>query len=114
MGINFGSGVFIGDIFGFILSLPIALFLAFWLSSVKNRSAVVIGAFVGALIGFIGIFGWAGTLFFSSDLPNTNGVVVFFSSIFICSVLALSFGMLTDVIVARRNARDYRRHAHQE
>lgn len=105
---NFGSGVFTGDIFGFILALPIALFLTFWLSSVKNRIAVVIGAFVGALIGFIGIFGWASTL------SNTNGVVIFFSSIFICSVLALSLGMLTDVIVARRNARDYRRQAHQE
>ncbi len=105
---NFGSGVFIGDIFGFILALPVALFLTFWLSSVKNRIAVVIGAFVGALVGFIGIFGWASTL------PDTNGVVIFFSSVFICSVLALSFGMLTDVIVARRNARDYRRQVHQE
>src|SRR5260221_6951593 len=105
---NFGSGVFIGDIFGFILALPIALFLAFWLSSVKNRLAVVLGAFVGALIGFVG------TLFFSSNLSDTNGVVIFFSSIFICSILALSFGMITDGIVASRSARDYRRQAHQE
>ena len=35
--INIGSGIFIGDFWGFILSLLLAPFLAFWLSAVKSR-----------------------------------------------------------------------------
>ena len=35
---------------GFILAVPISLFLAFWLSAVKNRAAVVWGALIGAFI----------------------------------------------------------------
>src|SRR5205085_10743199 len=51
--INPGDGYFIADIFGFILAVPMALFLAFWMSSVKRRGVVVVGAFLGALIGFL-------------------------------------------------------------
>ncbi len=47
------DGIFIGDFWGFLLALPIALFLAYWMSEVKNRTAVVVGAFAGALLGFI-------------------------------------------------------------
>ncbi len=108
------SGVFIGDIFGYILSLPIALFLAFWLSSVKNKAAVVVGAFIGASIGFLGILGWAGTLIFDTELPDMSGAVIFFSAIFLCSVLGLSAAILIDLLVARANARDYRRQVHPE
>jgi hypothetical protein len=52
--INPSSGVFKGDLFGFLLALPVTLFLAYWISAVPNRLVVVIGAFVGALIGLLG------------------------------------------------------------
>lgn len=103
------DGIFIGDFFGFILALPIALFLAFWMSAVKSRRVVVVGAFVGALLGFIGILGWAGTLIYSTPLPGASGASVFFGSLLFCSALALSVAIILDVIVARLNARDYRR-----
>lgn len=112
--INPSSGVFIGDIFGFILSLPVALFLAFWLSSVRNKIAVVVGAFIGDAIGFLAILAWAGTLIYNTELTGANGVVIFFSAVLLCSVLGLVGGILVDLLVARANARDYRRQAHQE
>jgi hypothetical protein len=107
--INPGSGVFIGDFFGFLLALPISLFLAFWLSAVKSRGVVVFGAFVGALLGFIIILGWVGTLIYDTELPGANGGAAFFGSLFFCSILGLSVGILTDLLVARQNSRDYRR-----
>jgi hypothetical protein len=103
------SGIFIADIFGCIVALPFALFLAFWLSSVKNWRAVVIGALIGAVLGFLIIQAWVGTLIFDTPLPNVNTSALFFSSIFICFTLAISLGILTDLLIARRNARDYRR-----
>lgn len=103
------SGIFIGDIFGLILALPIALFLTFWMSSVKNWLAVVIGAFIGAVIGFFIILAWVGTLIYDTPLPNANPAAVFFGSVFFCSTLGLAGGVLTDLLVARRNNRDYRR-----
>ncbi len=109
-----GSGIFIGDIFGLILALPIALFLSFWLSSVKNWVAVVIGAFVGAVIGFFIILGWVGTLIFDTPLPDANGAAVFFGSVIFCAALGLAGAILTDLMVARANDRDYRRVAHEE
>jgi len=103
------DGVFIGDFWGFILALPIALFLAYWLSDVKNRMVVVIGAFIGALLGFLIILGWVGTLIFNTPLPGANGGATFFGSVLLCSTLGLAGAIIFDLIVARRSARDYRR-----
>jgi biotin transporter BioY len=106
---NIGDPVFIGGIFGFLLALPVALFLAFWLSNVKNRTAVVVGAFVGALIGFLIIQGWAGTLIFNSSLPGANGGSAFFGCVLFCSAMGLIGGIIADLLIARRNTRHYRR-----
>lgn len=103
------SGIFIGDIFGLIIALAIALFLAFWISSVKNWLAVVIGALVGGIVGFLIILGWVGTLIYDTPLPGANPAAVFFGSIFFCGALALGFGIIVDLLVARANSNDYRR-----
>ncbi len=108
------SGIFIGDLFGFILALPVSLFLTFWLSAVKNRKVVIFGAFVGALLGFMIIQAWVGELIFDSYLPGADGGSTFFGSLFICSVLGLAVGMLTDLFVARQSRQDYRRPAVHE
>jgi hypothetical protein len=114
LSVNIGDPIFIGDFWGFVLAIPISLFLAFWLSSVKKRTAVVIGAFVGALLGFLIILGWAGTLIFDKPLPGANGTSVFFGSVLFCTVLGLSAAILTDLQVARKNRKDYLRAATQE
>ena len=103
------DGFFIADLCGFILALPISLFLAFWLSEVKNRMTVVIGAFAGALLGFLAVLGLVDTLIFDQPLPNANPAGTFFGSVLLCSVLAVSAAIILDLIVARRNRRDYRR-----
>ncbi|MBV9258020.1 MAG: PTS sucrose transporter subunit IIBC [Ktedonobacteraceae bacterium] len=105
------DGIFIGDIFGFILALPISLFLAYWLSAVKNHFAVVIGAFVGALIGFLILLAWAGPLLRNTDLEGANGGSVFFGSLLLCSILAVVCAMTTDLLIARSRRRDYIRQA---
>jgi hypothetical protein len=97
------NDIFMGDIFGFVLALPISLFMAFWLSAVKKRAAVVVGAFLGALIAFVGILVWA------DSLPGANGGATFFGSLFFCSAAALVGGIITDLLVARITSRDYRR-----
>jgi len=107
--INLSSGVFIGDFFGFLLSLPTSLFLAFWMSAVKSRWVVVLGAFIGCLLGFIIILAWVGTLIFDTELPGATGAATFFGSVLLCSALGLSAGILLDLIVARRTRRYYRR-----
>src|SRR5579859_1489869 len=71
------DGILIGDIFGLILALPIALFLAYWLSAVKSHWAVVIGALVFAIIGFVLLYGWASSLG-TNGAPGANGGSVFF------------------------------------
>ena len=103
------DGIFLGDFFGFLLALPVSLFLAYWISNVKNRMVVVLGAFIGALLGFIAILGIVGTLIFDQPLPNANPVATFFSSLFMCSTLGLAGGIILDLIVAARTSRDYRR-----
>jgi len=105
------DGIFLGDLFGFILALPVALLFAFWISEVvvKNRMVVVLGVFVGALLGFILILGLVGTLIFDQPLPNVSGTATFFSSLLLCSALGLVSGILLDLIVASRTRRDYRR-----
>lgn len=111
MHFNLGDPIVIGDIFGFLLALPVALFLAFWISAVKNRFAVVAGAFVGALLGFLGILVWVDTLISSTPLPGANGGATFFGSVLICAILGLVGAIATDLLVARRRSRDYRRQA---
>lgn len=103
------QGVFLADLFGLILALPIALFLAFWMSAVKRRSVVVLGAFIGAFLGFLGILAWVGELIFDSVLPGANPGSVFFGSLLINSAAGLAFGILADLIVAKATRRDYRR-----
>jgi hypothetical protein len=112
--VNIGDPIFIGDFFGFLISIPVSLFLAFWLSAVKKRAAVVVGAFVGALLGFLIILGWAGTLIYDKPLPGANGGSVFFGSLFFCIVLGLSGGILTDLLIARKSRKDYLRATTQE
>ncbi|QBD83606.1 PTS sucrose transporter subunit IIBC [Ktedonosporobacter rubrisoli] len=104
--------IFVADFWGFVLALPIALFLAFWLSAVKSKGAVVFGAFVGALIGFLAILAWVGTLIFDKPMPNANGAAIFFGSVLLCSAAGLSLGILVDLLIARRRSRDYRRPEH--
>jgi hypothetical protein len=111
------NGLFIGNFWGFLLSIPVSLFLAFWLSSVRYRAAVVVGAFVGALLGFLIILAWTLLIPLSTTnqpLPGANPPAVFFGSVLFCSVLGVSGGILIDVLVAGKNRRDYLRSAAQE
>jgi hypothetical protein len=107
------AGVFWGALFGLILSLPVALFLTFWMSAVRNRAAVIFGAFLGGIIGFLIILGWAGTLIYDTPLPGANGGSAFFGGVLFFSAMELAFGMGSDLLVARANRRDYRRTAAQ-
>ncbi len=103
----FNTGVFIADLFGCILALPVGLFLAFWMSAVRRRAVVVGGAFIGALIGFFIILFWA------SQLQNLIMVGVFFGALIFCGALALATGIIADLLVGRISERDYRRIAHE-
>ena len=105
------QGVFLADLFGLILALPMAMFLAFWMSAVRRRAVVVLGAFIGSFLGFLIILGWVGELIFDSVLPGANPGAVFFGSLFVNSITGLVGGILFDLIVARLTRRDYRRPA---
>lgn len=109
LNVNIGDPIFIGDIFGLILALPISLFLAYWMSAVKNHVAVVVGALVGAVLGFFIILGWAGTLIFDTPLPGANGASIFFGSVLFCSICGLIGGIVTDMLIARIRRKDYTR-----
>jgi Kef-type K+ transport system membrane component KefB len=113
MTINPSDGVFIADIFGFLLSLLFAPFLTFWVSAVKKRSAVVIGGIIGEVLGFFIIYGWAGPLFTGKDLTNVQPAAVFFGSLLFCTALGVVCGMIVDLLVARSSEHDYRRPAHE-
>ena len=106
-----GQGIFIADLFGLILSIPITLFLAFWMSAVKRPMVVVTGAFIGNFLGFLIILGWVGTLIYDTVLPGATPGGTFFGSLLFCSAMGLALGIIADVIVARLRARDYRRQA---
>jgi hypothetical protein len=106
------QGIFLGDLFGFILALPLALFLVYWMSAVKRHMAVVTGAFIGSFLGFLIILGWVGTLIYDTVLPNASSGATFFGSLLFCSTLGLSFGVISDLVIARLTASDYRRQAH--
>ena len=103
------QGIFLADLFGLLLSLPTALFLAFWMSAVKRKAAVVIGAFVGAFLAFVVILGWVGELIYDTVLPGATSGSTFFGSVLICSASGLVFGILADLLVARLTRKDYRR-----
>ena len=103
------NGFFIADFWGALIALPLALGVIYWVSNVKNKGAVVGGAFLGILLGFIGILLWLGPVFHTNPLPNTDPVAVFFGTLFFCAILGLIFGLVTDLLIARRNERDYRR-----
>ena len=103
------DGIFIADFVGFLISLPVALFLAFWMSAVKSRWVVVLGSFVGDFIGFVFILGWVGTLIYNTPLPGANPAAVFFGALLLCSTLGIAGGIILDLIVARLTRRDYRR-----
>jgi len=105
------QGIFEANLIGFILSLPIVLFLAYWMSAIKRPMVVVIGAFIGSFLGFLLILAWVGTLIFDTVLPGANPGSTFFGSLLFCSALGLSFAIISDVIVARLTAKDYRRPA---
>jgi len=105
------AGVFWGALFALLLSLPISLFLAFWMSAVRNRAAVVFGAFLGGILAFLIILGWAGTLIYDTPLPGASGGEVFFGSVLFIAIVELVFGMGFDLLIARANRRDYRRAA---
>jgi hypothetical protein len=107
------NDIFWGDLFGLILALPLGLFVAFWLSAVKSRAAVVFGALIGALIPFFFILFWVGGLFVPLQW-KADGGSVFFGSLLLCAIAALIGGMVTDLIVARFNNRDYRRQVAHE
>ncbi len=109
LNINLSSGITIGDYWGYVLALLISPFLAFWMSAVKNHWLVVLGAFIGCLIGFFAILAWVGTLIFDTELPGATGAATFFGSVLICSATGVIAGILMDLIVARRTSRYYRR-----
>src|SRR5437764_10759494 len=89
------QGIFLADLFGLILSLPIALFLAFWMSAVKRRRVVVFGAFVGSFIGFLVILGWVGTLIYDTVLHGANPGLTFFGSLPFKFTLGLVYGIFS-------------------
>jgi hypothetical protein len=103
------QGIFEASLLGFILALPIVLFLAYWMSAVKRPMVVVIGGFIGGFLGFLIILSWVGTLIFDTVLPGATAGGTFFGSLLFCSALGLSFAVISDLIVARMTAKDYRR-----
>ena len=103
------QGIFEASLIGFILSLPIVLLLAYWMSAVKRPMVVVTGAFIGGFLGFLIILAWVGTLIFDTVLPGATSGATFFGSLLFCSALGLSVAVIADLVVARMTAKDYRR-----
>jgi Kef-type K+ transport system membrane component KefB len=99
------GAIVVADFFGFVLAVPVSLFLAFWMSSVKNKAVVIGGGLVGAFLSFVGVFVWLAAF----PLPGANGASVFFGSLLLSSVTGLTLAVLTDVLVARRSSRNYLR-----
>jgi hypothetical protein len=108
------SGILIGDIFGFILALPASLFLAFWMSAVKSKWAVILGALLGTVIGFLIILGFVGTLINDKPMPGVTGGPVFFGSVLFCSAIGLIGGILADLLVDGAKKQNYGRQTAHE
>jgi hypothetical protein len=108
--VSFSDPIFIGDLCGFILSLPAALLLSLWIGSgsIRHPAMGALGAFLGALFGFLTILGWVGTLIFSTPLPGANGVTTFFGSLLLCSALGVAGCIFTDRAIMHRDVRAYR------
>ena len=98
--------IFIGDFCGFVLALPTTLFLAFWISSdsIKHPVRGVSSACIGALLGFLVILGWVGTLFSAKPMPGVNGAATFFGSFLLCSILGVMACIITDTDILRRHS----------
>jgi len=47
-------------------------------------------------------------------LPHVDGVATFFSSVLLDAALGLATGIVTDLLIARRSDKDYRRQAQHE
>jgi hypothetical protein len=108
--VNITDPIFIGDFWGFVLASPTALLLSCWISSVsiKHSATGVLAAFAGALLGFLLILGWVGTLIYSTLLPDASGTATFFGSLLTCTALGVIACIMTDRYIQRRNTRDYR------
>jgi hypothetical protein len=105
--VSLSDPIVIGDLWGFILSLPTALLISLWIGSgsIKHPVLGALGALLGAFLGFLIILGWVGTLIFSTPLPGANGVTTFFGSLLLCSALGVMGCIFTDRATMRRNAR---------
>jgi hypothetical protein len=103
--VSISDPIFIGDFWGFILALPTALLLSYWISSgsIKHPVRGVFSAFAGALLGFLVILGWVGTLIFSTPLPGATGATTFFGSLLLCSILGIVACIFTDSDILRRS-----------
>ena len=108
--INLGDPILIGDFWGFVLAVPLALFAIFWVSAVtiRNTAAAITGAFIGAFIGFLIIFAWVGTLFFDTPMAHVDGGSTFFGSVLFCSAMGLVGGIVVDLLIFRATRRAYR------
>jgi hypothetical protein len=108
--VNIADPIFIGDFCGFVLALPTALFLSYWISSasIKHSATGVLAAFAGALLGFLIILGWVGTLIYSTPLPGATGASTFFGSLLTCTALGVIACIMTDRFIQRRNTGAYR------
>src|SRR5260370_23524238 len=89
------QGIWLADLFGFILSLPISLFLAYWISNVKRPMVTVIGAFIGCFLGFLIILGWVFTLVFHTSFPRARTVLIFFGPLLFHSTPLLVFSVFS-------------------
>ena len=107
--VSLADPIFIGDFWGFVLALPTALLLSYWLSagSIKHPTRGVLGALAGALLGFLVILGWVGTLIFSTPLPGADGASTFFGSFLLCSILGIMGCIFTDTDILRRHYTRY-------
>jgi hypothetical protein len=102
---DFSGGILIADIFGLILALPVSLFLAFWMSAVRSKAAVICGALIGGIIGFFIIDGVTATIV-KSNPASFSGAATFFGSLIFCTAMAIAGGMVTDLLLGR-NPRQY-------
>ena len=102
--VNVTDPIFTADLCGFIVSLPVLFLVSYWISSagIKRAARGMLGAFAGALAGFLIILAWVDTLIFSTPLPGANGVSTFFCSLMVCSALGVIGCIFTDQAIMRR------------